>query len=76
MKTEDELDAEIAKMFDEVKEVRVETVDRGVREGMVERGGIAQSPDGRLWRVLSVDDEKVVLAKLRGWKRIELTWTE
>ena len=27
MKTEDELDAEIAKMFDEVKEVRVETVD-------------------------------------------------
>ena len=27
MKTEDELDAEIAKMFDEVKEVRVETVN-------------------------------------------------
>ena len=27
MKTADELDAEIAKMFDEVKEVRVETVN-------------------------------------------------
>lgn len=38
MKTEDELDAEIAKMFDEVKEVRVETVDGKPRvtEEMVE----------------------------------------
>ena len=32
MKTEDELDAEIAKMFDEAKEVRVETVDGNAKE--------------------------------------------
>ena len=38
MKTEDELDVEIAKMFDEVKEVRVETLDGKPRvtEGTVE----------------------------------------
>lgn len=27
-------------------------------------------PNVRLWRVLKVDDEKVVLVKLRGWKRM------
>jgi len=26
--------------------------------------------------VLKVDDEKVVLVKLRGWKRIEVKWEE
>ena len=33
---------------------------------MVEPGGIASSPDGRLWRVLKVGEEKVVFSKLRG----------
>jgi hypothetical protein len=56
------------------RDVRGEAVGRGaVREGgrvsrddMVEPGGITSSPDGRLWRVLKVGDEKVVLSKLRG----------
>jgi len=53
---------------------------------MVEPGGVAQSPDGRLWRVLKVDDEKVVLRRLddnkvmlsllRGGERIEVKWSE
>ena len=43
---------------------------------MVEPGGVASSPDGRLWRVRTVDDAKVVLARLRGRKRIEVTWEE
>jgi hypothetical protein len=30
-----------------------------VRDGMVEPGGVASSPDGRLWRVLKLGDEKV-----------------
>ncbi len=43
---------------------------------MVEPGGIASSPDGRLWRALKVGDEKVVLSKLRGRRRVEVTWEE
>lgn len=55
-----------------VKDDRRQALQNGrVRDGMVERGDVAQSPDGRLWRVLKVDDGKVVLAKLRGRKRIE-----
>ncbi len=46
------------------------------RDGMVEPGGIASSPDGKLWRVLKVDDERILLAKFRGWKRVEVTWKE
>jgi hypothetical protein len=46
------------------------------RDEMVEPGGVAQSPDGRLWRVFMVDDEKVTLVKLRGRKRIEVKWEE
>lgn len=38
---------------------------------MVEPGGVASDPRGRLWRVLKVDDEKVTPIKLRGWKRVE-----
>jgi hypothetical protein len=53
---------------------------------MVERGGVAQSPDGRLWFVLGVDDKKVVLRRLddnkvmlsllSGGQRIEISWKE
>ena len=43
---------------------------------MVEPDGITSSPDGRLWRVLKVGDEKVVLSKLRRRKRVEVTWEE
>lgn len=46
------------------------------RDDIVEPGGIVQSPDGRLWRVLKVDDENVTLVKLRGWKRVEVKWRE
>ncbi len=35
---------------------------------MVEPGGIVSSPDGKLWRVLKVDNERVAVADLRGWK--------
>jgi hypothetical protein len=57
-----------------------------VRDGMVERGGVAQLPDGRLWFVLGVDDKKVVLRRLddnkvmlsllRGGQRIEISRKE
>ena len=47
-----------------------------MRDGMVEPGGVAEDPKGRLWRVVAVDDEKVVLKKLRGWKRIEVGWAD
>jgi hypothetical protein len=30
----------------------------------------------RVWRVVSVDDEKVVLKKVRGWKSVEVKWAE
>jgi hypothetical protein len=46
------------------------------RDDMIEPGGIASSPDSRLWRLLNVGDEKVVLCKLRGRKRVEVTWEE
>ena len=56
------------------------------RDHMVEPGGIASSPDGKLWCVLSVDDNKIVLrsvddervllGKMRGGKRIEISWQE
>jgi len=46
------------------------------RDDMVEPGGIASSPNGRLWRARKVGDEKVVLSKLRGRKRVEVTWEE
>jgi hypothetical protein len=56
------------------------------RDNMVEPGGIAQSPDGKLWCVIGVDDDKIVLrrvddegvllGKLRGGERIEVKWSE
>jgi hypothetical protein len=46
------------------------------RDVMVEPGGIASDPEGRLWRILKVDDERILLKKLRGWKRIEIGWDE
>ena len=46
------------------------------REKVIEPGGIAQSPDGKLWRVVEVDNEKVILKKVRGWKQIRITWQE
>jgi hypothetical protein len=46
-----------------------------VRDGTVEPGGIASSPDGKLWRVLKIGDEKVVLSKLRGRKRVVLLFS-
>jgi hypothetical protein len=46
------------------------------RDTLVEPGGIAQSRDGKLWRVVSVDDEKVVLKKVRVWKSVEVKWAE
>jgi hypothetical protein len=54
------------------------------RDDIVEPGGIVQSPDGRLRRVVGVDDEKVILRKVddkgvligskHGGERIEVTW--
>lgn len=49
---------------------------RASRDGAIEPGGIASSPDGKLWRVLKVDDERILLAKLRGKKRVEVGWEE
>ena len=46
------------------------------RDNMVEPGGIAQSPDGKLWCVIGVDDDKIVLKKVRGWKSVEVKWAE
>ena len=56
------------------------------RDDIVEPGGIVQSPDGRLWCVVGVDDEKVILLKAddkgvligrqRGGERIEVTWAQ
>lgn len=53
---------------------------------MVEPGCIASSPDGKLWFVLRVDDEKIALRRLddnkvmlslqRGGQRIEISWKE
>ena len=53
---------------------------------MVEGGGIAQSPDGGIWCVVAVSDERVVLRKAddkgvligrqRGGERIEVTWAQ
>ena len=43
---------------------------------MVESGAVATSPDGKLWRVLKLDDERVLLVKLRGRKRVEVTREE
>jgi len=43
---------------------------------MVETGGIAQDPDGGLWRVRKVDDKYVALVKLDGSYRIEIGWDE
>jgi hypothetical protein len=56
------------------------------RDDIVEPGGIVQSPDGRLWCVVGVDDVKVILRKAddkgvligrqRGRKRIEVSWAQ
>lgn len=46
------------------------------RDDIVEPGGIVQSPDGMLWRVVEVDDEKVILKKVCGCKQIRITWRE
>jgi hypothetical protein len=56
------------------------------RDNIIEPGGIAQSPDGKLWCVIGVDDDKIVLrrvddegvllGKLRGGERIEVKWSE
>jgi hypothetical protein len=47
-----------------------------MRDEMVEPGGIAQDPEGGLWRVRVVDDERVVLVRLDGGYRIEIGWDE
>jgi len=47
-----------------------------VRDELVEPGGIVEDAKGRVWRVLAVDDEKITLRKLRGRKRIEVSWEE
>ena len=56
------------------------------RDNMAEPGGIVQSPDGKLWCIIGVDDDKIVLrrvddegvllGKLRGGERIEVKWAE
>jgi hypothetical protein len=61
----------------EIENARWQTRPDGrMRDGMVEPGGIVSSPDGKLWRVVSVDDEKVVLKKVRGSKSVEVKWAE
>jgi hypothetical protein len=57
-----------------------------MRDGMVEPGGISSDPEGRLWFVPRVDDEKIALRRLddnkvmlsllRGGQRIEISWKE
>jgi len=56
------------------------------RDPMVEGGSIVSSPDGSLWCVVALDDEKIVLRKAddkgvliglqRGGERIEVTWAQ
>jgi len=56
------------------------------RDPMVEGGSIVSSPDGSLWCVVALDDEKIVLRKAddkgvliglqRGGERIEVTWQQ
>jgi hypothetical protein len=57
-----------------------------MRNPMVKHGDIASSPDGKLWCVIGVDDERVVLRMCdhegvliciqRGGQRIEISWKE
>jgi hypothetical protein len=57
-----------------------------VRNPMVKHSDIASSPDGKLWCVIGVDDERVVLRMCdhegvligiqRGGERIEISWEE
>jgi hypothetical protein len=53
---------------------------------MVEGGSIVSSPDGSLWCVAALDDDKIILRKAddkgvligrqRGGERIEVTWAQ
>ena len=53
---------------------------------MVEGGSIVSSPDGSMWCVVALDDEKIILRKAddkgaligmqRGGERIEVKWAE
>jgi hypothetical protein len=57
-----------------------------MRNPTVKHGGIASSPDGKVWCVIGVDDDKVVLRRCdhegvligiqRGGQRIEISWKE
>jgi hypothetical protein len=57
-----------------------------MRNPTVKHGSIAQSPDGKLWCVVVVDDDKVVFRMCapegvligihRGGQRIEISWEE
>jgi hypothetical protein len=57
-----------------------------MRKPTVKHGGIAQSPDGKLWCVVVIDDDKAVLRRCddegvllgmrRGGQRIEVTLEE
>jgi hypothetical protein len=57
-----------------------------MRKPTVKHGGIAQSPDGKLWCVVVIDDDKAVLRMCdhegvligiqRGGERIEVTWAQ
>ena len=56
------------------------------RDDIVEPGGIVQSPDGKRWCVIGVDDDKIVLRRCdhegvligiqRGGERCEVSWEE
>lgn len=46
------------------------------RDDTVEPGGITQDPEGGLWRVREVDDERVALVRLDGSYRIEIGWDD
>jgi hypothetical protein len=56
------------------------------RDPMVEGGEIVSSPDGSLWCVVALDDERVVLRRCdnegvligiqRGGERREVSWDE
>jgi hypothetical protein len=60
-------------------------VDGRTREARIKAGGIASDPEGRLWFILWVDDEKIALRRLddrvmlsllRGGERIEISWEQ
>jgi hypothetical protein len=59
---------------------------RRMRNATVKGGDIVSSPDGSLWCVVALDDERVVLRRCdnegvligiqRGGQRIEVAWEE